>query len=44
MPLLLSLGIHALQASQQGLGSEHLMAFLDDVYVVTLPFRVAHSF
>ena len=44
MPLLFSLGIHdALQATQQGLGSEHLMAFLDDVYVVTLPSRVAHS-
>ena len=45
MPLLFSLGIHdALHASQQGLGSEHLMAFHDDVYVVTLPHRVAHSF
>ena len=29
---------------QQGLGSEHLMAFLDVVYVITLPHRVAHSF
>ena len=41
MPLLFSSGIHdALQASSQGLGSEHLMAFLDDVYVVTLPISV----
>ena len=45
MPLLFSLGIHdALHASQQGLGSEHLMGFHDDVYVVTLLHRVAHSF
>ena len=45
MSLLFSLGIHdVLHASQQGLGSEHLMAFHDDVYVVTLPHRVAHSF
>ena len=44
MPLLFSLGIHdALQASQQSLGSEHLLAFLDDVYVVTVPPRVADS-
>ena len=45
MPLLFSLGIHdALHASQQGLGSKHLMAFHDDVYVVTLPHRVAQPF
>ena len=44
MPLLFSLGIHdAPQASQQGLGSEHLLAFLNDAYVVTLLPRVAHK-
>ena len=41
MPLLFSLGIHD---ALHGLGSEHLMAFHDDVHVVTLPHHVAHSF
>ena len=46
MPLLFALGQHgALQAVQNSLGpTERLLAFLDDVYTVTTPERVAHSF
>ena len=46
MPFLFALGQHgALQAVQNNLGpTERLLAFLDDVYRVTTPERVAHSF
>ena len=46
MPLLFALRQHgALQAVQDSLGpTEELLAFVDDVYTVTTPGRVAHSF
>ena len=46
MPLLFALGQHrALQAVQDSLGpTKELLVFVNDVYTVTTPGRVAHSF